>query len=309
MPLLSRLRTVLAKIETTYGTDSSPTGAANAILLRNLSITPIESDLASRDLIRSYLGNSDQLVTAKHVVAEFEVELAGAGAAGTAPAYGPLLRACGMSETTVASTSVTYAPVSQNFESATIYMNVNGVLHKMLGARGTVSFDWTVKQIPVAKFKFTGLYVNVADAAAPTPTYTGFQKPLAVTPQASATFSILGYTGSLNQITADLNNTVVHHPVIGDESILITDRKASGKIQIEATTVATKDWWTNVINATTGSVSLTHGTTAGNKVQFSAPAVQLTKPAYTDLNGVQMLTFDAMFNPSSGNDEISLVVL
>ena len=36
MPLLSRKRLILAKSEATYGVDSSPTGASNAVLVRNL---------------------------------------------------------------------------------------------------------------------------------------------------------------------------------------------------------------------------------------------------------------------------------
>jgi len=119
MPLLSRKRLILAKTETTYGTDPTPTGATNAILVRNLEITPLQADTVTRDLIRPYLGNSDQLLAQTRVEVTFEVELAGSGAAGTAPAYGAVLKACGLSETVVATTSVTYAPVSSSFSSVT----------------------------------------------------------------------------------------------------------------------------------------------------------------------------------------------
>ena len=62
MALLSRKRLILSKIESTYGTDSSPAGT-DAVLVRNLEITPIESETVSRDLIRPYLGNSDQILS------------------------------------------------------------------------------------------------------------------------------------------------------------------------------------------------------------------------------------------------------
>ena len=61
--------------------------------------------------IRAYFGNSEQLPAGIHSELDFEVELAGSGAAGTAPAWGPLIRACGMSETITAATDVKYAPV------------------------------------------------------------------------------------------------------------------------------------------------------------------------------------------------------
>ena len=63
------------------------------------------------------------------------MELAGSGTAGTAPRYGALLQACGLSETIVASTSVTYAPVSSAFSSATIYFNNDGIRHILTGCR------------------------------------------------------------------------------------------------------------------------------------------------------------------------------
>lgn len=104
MPLLTRRRTILAKIETTYGTDSVPTGAANALLVRNLEITPLESEFASRDLIRTFMGNSEQLPVGIRAQMTVEVEMAGSGTAGTAPGYDALMRACGLSVATLATT-------------------------------------------------------------------------------------------------------------------------------------------------------------------------------------------------------------
>jgi hypothetical protein len=102
MALLSRKRLILAKIESTYGTDSTPAGT-DAILVRNLEITPIEADTVTRDLIRPYLGNSTQLLANTRVTITFEAELAGSGTAGTATKLDALLRSCGMAVTTTAS--------------------------------------------------------------------------------------------------------------------------------------------------------------------------------------------------------------
>lgn len=101
MALLTRRRIMLAKIEGTYGTDSSPV-AANAMLIRNLDMTPLDAEIVSRDLVRPYFGNYDQIIAAQKVGISFEVELQGSGTAGVAPNYGPLMRACGMAETVTA---------------------------------------------------------------------------------------------------------------------------------------------------------------------------------------------------------------
>ena len=145
MALLSRKRLILVKTESTYGTDSSPVGT-DALLVRNLDITPLSGDIVSRDLIRPYMGNYDQLIAQNSVAINFEVELAGSGTAGTAPKYDAILKACGLAATIVASTSVTYAPVSASFSSATIYFNVDGVLHKLTGCRGSMTMIKQKKQ-------------------------------------------------------------------------------------------------------------------------------------------------------------------
>lgn len=311
MPLLARKKVLLAKIESTYGTDPTPTGLANAILVSNLTITPQDAELANRDLIRPYLGRSEQLPAALRAMLEFEVELAGSGTAGTAPGWGALMRACGFSETVVAVTSVTYAPVSSNFDSVTLYLNVDGVLHKMTGARGTWSLSMRNKEIPRIKFALTGIYNAVTDASAPSPTYTGFQKPLPVSNVNTTPFSLHGFSGVMSELSVDLSASVVHRSLVGgSEQVLITDRQPQGSITIEATTVAAKDWWTIAKNATLGALSLTHGTVAGNKVQLTTGStVQLTQPAYAELDGVQMLQMGLQFVPGTGgNDELSLVL-
>ena len=120
MALLDRKRVILLELESSYGTDPTPTGA-DALQVSDLSVVPQSSDLVSRDLIRPFLGASRQLLANTKVECSFSVEWSGSGAAGTAPRVGKALRACGFSETIAANTSVTYAPVSGSFESATIY--------------------------------------------------------------------------------------------------------------------------------------------------------------------------------------------
>lgn len=310
MPLLARKKVLLAKIETTYGVDPTPTGAANAILVSNITMTPQEADFADRNLVRPYLGRSEQLPAGIRALVEFEVELAGSGAAGTAPGWGVLMRACGHSETIVASTSVTYAPISAAFESATMYFNLDGVLHKLTGARGTFSLSMKVKEIPKLKFTFTGIYNTVTDTAAPTPTYTVFQKPLPVTNTNTTPFSLHGFAAVMSELSLDQSGAIAHRTLVGgSEAVLITDREPQGSITIEATTVASKDWWTIAKNATLGALAITHGTAAGNKVALNSSNVQLTKPSYAELDSVQMLQMGMNYIPSTtGNDEYSLVV-
>lgn len=309
MPLLSRKRTILAKTEVSYGTDPTPTGVANAILVKNLNITPLNAELVSRDLIRPYLGASEQLLASSYISVEFEVEMAGSGTAGTAPAYGPLLLACGMAATTSAGVSVTYAPVSASFSSVTIYYNVDGVLHKVTGARGTVELQIQVGQIPVYRFSFTGLYNAPTDTAAPAVTYTAFQTPLAANSDNTTGFQLHSYSGALQSLSLNVNNSVNYRTLIGAEDVQMTNRESNGQAVFEAPTIASKDFFTLALGSTLGNLAITHGTVAGNRVEIASARAKVVNPTYQDLNGIHMLQVPFQLVPSTaGNDEFSIIV-
>ena len=384
MPLLSRKRLILTKIEATYGTDSSPAGT-DAVLVRNLEITPIEAETVSRDLIRPYLGNSTQILSQTRVVITFEVELAGSGTAGTASRVDSLLRACGFAATTTGSavtgtaqagsagsitlasgssatddyyngmvisitggtgsgskgiitdyvgstkvatvqkstaaftpaTSSTYSiganvgykPVSASFESATIYFNNDGVLHKATGCRGTCQLNLEVGQLPVISFTLTGIYNAPTDTAAPATTYSDQATPVIFKADNTVAVNVLGYSDACVQmVSLDIANEIVYRELVGcTKQVLITNRAPAGEVMIEAPTIAAKDYFTIANNDTTGLLCLQHGTTAGNIVTMVAPIVDISNPSYSDSDGIQMLTLPYVAIPSSaGNDEVVL---
>lgn len=307
MPLLSRKRLILAKTESTYGTDSTPAGT-DAVLVRSLEVTPLESDVVSRDLIRPYLGNSDQLLANSRVLCSFEVELAGSGTAGTAPRYDALLKACGMSATIVASTSVTYAPVSASFSSCTIVYNVDGVQHKLTGARGTVTMNCELGQIPTLQFEMTGIYNAPTDTAQPAVTYSNQATPLIFKEGNTSAFQFFSYAGCLNSVSFNLANEIIYRELIGcTKEVIITNRAPAGDVSIEAPTIATKDFFSLALGSATGNLTFLHGTTAGNRVTFTASQVDIAQPSYTDQDGIQMLQLPYVALPTSaGNNEFSL---
>ncbi len=310
MALLKRKATILAKIETVYGTDPVPTGAANAILVSDITATPMDMTTVDRDLIRTFLGNSEKLPAQIFSKLSFVCEIAGSGAAGMVPLWGVLLRACGMGETITASTKVEYKPISSAFESVTLYFNLDGVLHKLTGARGSVKLGFANNGRPVFNFDFVGIFNAVADAAAPTVTLTAWQKPLAVNRTNTPTFTLHSYAAKLQSLDIDLANAIQPRSLPnGTDEVLITDRKPAGSISMEAVTVATKDWWTSIKNIVTAPLQLIHGTTAGNKVQIDAPLVQLISPQYGDSQGIAMLNASLVLAPSSGNDELVITAL
>jgi len=309
MSKLMRNVLLFAKIETAYGTDPAPTGPANAILCRGITPQPITAEYAERTLIRGYMGANGSLPSAIHAECEFEVELAGSGAAGTAPKWAPLLRACGFAETLTASTSAVYAPVSTGQESITLWYFLDGIKHVINGGRGSVSFETNAKNIPVMKFKFVGKYSTPTDTPNPTNAdYSGFQTPVVVNNTNTSAFTVHGVSARMQSFSVDLANQVVYRNLVGYEGVHIVDRKPTGSISIELDSVATKDWWTTVKNATAAAVSLTHGTVPGNIVKIDAPKAQPSNPQYAESDGIAMLNMGLSFNPNTGNDELVITV-
>ena len=308
MALLTRKRVILVEAESSYGTDPGM-ASADAVLVRDLTITPQSSDVVSRELIRPYLGASEQLLANTRVECTFAVELAGSGAAGTAPRYGDALKACGLSETVVGSTSVTYAPVSSSFSSVTIHYNIDGVRHIVTGCRGNVALSTEVGAIPTLDFTFTGIYNAPTDTALPSVTYGNQATPLIFKNGNTTSFQLLSYAGALQALSFDMGNSLVYRELVGGtKEVLLTDRAASGSVTIEAPTIAQKDYFAAALTDTTlANIQVTHGTTAGNICKFSSAKVDIGDVNYGEMDGVNMLEIPYTLVPSSANDELTFL--
>jgi hypothetical protein len=309
MALLTRKRLILIEEESTYGTDASPDGA-DAVLVRDLSIVPLQSDIVSRDLIRPYLGASEQLLANTRVECTFSVELAGSGTAGTAPRYGKALKACGFSETIAANTSVTYDPVSTNFDSVTIHYNLDGVRHKVTGARGTFSITGAVGEIPTIDFTMTGIYVAPDDSAQPSVTYAAQASPLIFKKGNTTGLNVMGLTtAKLSNYSLEIGNEIVYRELVGGTGeVLLTNRNVTGNLTIEAVALATKDYFAAALAETVGIIEFTHGTAAGNIVKVDSARADIADVSYGDEDGIAMLEIPFTAVPSTaGNDEVELV--
>lgn len=308
MAKLFRYAGLLLKQEVTSGTDSVPTTGANAMLIRNVTWNPIQMTVEERDLVRPFLGNSEDIVMARWVEVDFEIELAGAGAAGDLPAYHDALLMAGHSHVVTASTDVTYTPVSSGFKSATAYFNLDQVLHKSLFMMAKLAIGLDALKIPVFKFSCKGLFVALADTTAWTPDYSQFVKPVGVN-KANTTLSLHGVGAVVEKLQIDTAAQIEYRNLINFEGVQYTDRKPGGSISFEMTTVAAKNWLASIEAATTGALAVVHGTTAGNIVEFNAPAAQVSQPRYGNSQGIAMLEGNLKLMPgASGNDEYEIVV-
>lgn len=277
-PLYWKSKILLARIETTYGVDPTPTGALNAILATEVKLQPMEGNDVSRDLELPYLGGQGTIPTELHAKLSFRVELAPSGTAGTAPAWGPLLRACGCAQVVNAGTSVVYNPISTNHESVTIYLWIDSTRYVMRGTRGSAKIMVGANGIPYLDFAFTGLFVSPAETARPTPvTLTAFRQPQPGSTANTPTFRINAVDFVMRTFTLDLKNQVEPRFLIGVEQILITQREEEVETVVEAQPLTAFNPFSLAQNQTTVPVVLTHGTGAGRISNLNIPAAQVQR--------------------------------
>lgn len=328
MARYTRNTVILAKVETTYGTDPTPTGAANAVLVSNVSANPLNANNVPRDLIRGYFGGSEQLVGSAYVELSFDVEFQNGGTAGTVAAWDALLQACGYA---AGSTLTTPSRVEHAFitdytlwKSLTLYYHDDGALHKLLGARGSFQLKLGVGDRPVWSFKFIGLYGGVTATANATPTLTGYKAPLVVTDSntGAVTVGCTYATGALssgteyisNGLQIDLGNKLDFNDLLGTaaasgQTVDVSQRDMSGSIELDLSAANEVTFMGYVTANTTQSIGLVHGTTAGFKMLIFMPAVQFINPKKSEKNGRRLIGFDLRILPSSGNDDLKIVAL
>lgn len=307
MSRLMKRSALLAKIEGVYGTDPLPTGAADAMYVYDLQITPLELVEQERMPVRPFFGADVAAAGGSPVKVSFSVPITGSGTAGTAPGFGVLLRGCGRAETVNALVDVIYPLVSSAFSSIALYANRDGVRHIITGARGSVSREFVHNQVPMWKFSFTGIYNAPTDTALPTLTFGAtWPRPL-VQNKVNTTFALHGFSAVLTKLTIDDGVEVNWKDYANlSEEVRITGRAApiKGSVSIGATTIAAKDWFALARAATTGALALTHGP-AANRYKLDAATVRIASVAEEDVDGVVNYNLGLAFYPTSaGNDEI-----
>jgi hypothetical protein len=237
------------------------------------------------------MGNRASVVGQRSVPVKATVEAAGSGTAGTAPRYGPLLKAAGLSETIDAS-SVTYAPVSDGFSSYTMDFYIdNGGRQAITGIRGGAELSMAVGEIPTIAFDQMGIFAAPGALSRPTETYSAQASPLAVNADNTTAVSVHGFSACMTSFSLNLGVEMTFEQKAGcTKQVRITDRKPTGSITIELPGIATKDFIAIASAQTAGAMSWVHGATAGNILTFDATSVAFDSPTFEDGDSVTHIT-------------------
>lgn len=302
---------ILAKLEVTYGTDPVPTAAANAVLVQALSWSHAGLRMEKRPAIRVSNAPIQDVYGGSLRTVTFQCDLKGSGAAGTAPEFDALLQSCGMASTVVASTSVTYAPISTPASqvSCTIYYYEDGSLCKITGVRGAYEIDLKAGAVGKIKFTMTGHWAAVTDVALPTPTYITTVPPALLNVPAT----LGAYSPVLETLNIKSGVKVEMPPSMGATDgygqIFISARAITGTMDPQADTVAN---FADIADMTAGTtIALTTGvmgSAAGNKIDISCPAIFFTDVKPGNRNGIRThsINFNALENGGTQDNDISI---
>lgn len=302
-------KVLLLKLEETYGVDANPTGAADAILAKNIRLNPMKGEKVQRELDKAHLGADPSILTGLHSVISFDVELAPSGTAGTAPAWGSLMRCCGMAETIVATTSVTYNPVTDGHESATVYLWIGTTLYSLTGTRGAVKFDTNAQGIPYLKFELTGLFNMPQEQVQPSAVTTSWKKPKVASAVNTPTYTIAGQALVANNLMLDVGNKIEKRFLFNLDEIIIADRSETVDAKVDAVPLTTFNPFLLARDGGTVAIQMVHGTTAGNIATLDIPAAEMQPiESLEESQKAKQWPLSMVPLPVNGNDQWTLTL-
>lgn len=300
---------VLAKKEVTYGTDAVPVAATNGVLTRNYQGKPIDVDRIERNLDSGVYGAQPSAPSNERRSFSYEVELAGSGAAGTAPAWMVLLEGCGLGAAAlsagVKAEQQFAAPGSVT--SLTHYDFLQDQRRKAVGCVGTFQLDFSAGALPFATLNWTGL-VPVAtpfDKTAPgAVTLTQWaQAPLEVN-DINTDFTLDGYAAKMRSWRCDASVTVTPRNLVGSRYIRRGNHSLKSTLMIEAPDIAAKDYIASLRSGARISFLLTHGTVAGNIVEIASAKVQITDITESKEDDIVMFTIELLHTIDAGAPDL-----
>lgn len=307
--MVDSVKVLSAKKEAVYGTDAAPTLAANAILTRNFKASPLITDPLDRNLDRGSFGSMPTKATNKRQEISYEVELAGSGDAGTAPAWMELLEACGMAPPVlVADTSAAQAMAAANTlqGSLTQYHWLGDQRRKGLGSRGTFTIDFTAGAYAFFGFNFTGMVPDVAPRDVNVPGAADISRwidPVEVNSD-NTLLMLDGFAVITRSLQLNAGVGITMRNLIGSRYVNRGDHAITGRLVVEAPSMAAKDYLAALDNSSIMELDLTHGVDAGNIVELACAHTQITAINETEEDRKLMWEMDLRINIGAGQDDL-----
>lgn len=333
---LTRLGLLLAKIETTYGVDPTPSASTDVIAARRGTVR-IEPVSTAQD--RDWMTYSHSRLKGWNLMPYWKISFAtevrgnrtdgvandiSKGSSSNPIIEDRLLRACDLTPTYTAETSanardgyVTYNPRVPTYtavqgDSVTLYFYSQGKLYKFTGCKGNMeSISVRAGQPGVIEWNFFGKYNATVDSTIPAPTFANL--PLPPIASSSSQFDIGGYTNKcFNEMTVRLGNNIVPREDLNSInnvlSFMNTDRKSSGTILMDSFKEAEVPFWADW--KARSNMAFTGKILGGGTGNFFEMGGRLCSDvlAYEDQNGLRKMRLnfsvvaDTLTGTTDGNE-------
>jgi hypothetical protein len=310
--MLTRRKVYLSKVESTKGTDSVPVVASDLILPNgdlNIAI-PTEQDSGEGDLKGTY-GPGDSVTTKQSMSLEISTRVRGLGQGVTAkvtPDIHPWLLASGHTVTTAGdgtstARSAEYKPssVEANLKSSSDYLYEDGLLYKLLGTVGPISFEASMNALmakSTRQAKYTApTVVALPTWAAPTPKIFRMTSALCAVTEGGDAVNIGAFTFDPGTDVQEANET-------GNLEFMVANRNPV--ISIDPRAVATAADWLALTNATSLAIIATFTNELGETLVFNAPKAVPSEIAPGDRAGRITRAKKFSLKETAGDDQYTI---
>lgn len=300
MPLLKKIRTLAAKVETTIGTAESLSGTDGVFNAFDLMIQP-NVPMGEREASGSF-NRLSSVPGPRTGTATFKTNVEFNGT--DIPQWATtLLPGCGWVNSTGTFTPRSEAPGS-NVKTLTIGGYINGVFKSIAGATGTFKFVFPSGRTAYIEWTFTGVWQAVTDTAIISPTYPT-DSPLRAGSM-TTTFDSVAFC--FENLSIDAGNQVVMREcstsASGYISSMIVDRVPKIMANPESVLVATQDRYGKLLAGTEASLSIA----IGSAITFTAPKAQVVNIQEGDRNKfvIDDIEWQCNKNGSTADQELSI---
>ncbi len=283
---------------------AAPTAAEVVTLDGLVFINPKVAGGEYEDIGNGDLGNKKSFTDPNNVTAEFEIPVIGrgGGAAGTAPKFSELLKACGLSETITAATKVEYKP-GGSLTTSQCKVYTDGYVRSITGILCDLTISGKVGDLTRFKFSPKG-YTTATSTAEANPVVTLDTANAPVVSNATV-FTIGGGTVNISEFEFMLGNSIQSLYAIDKKEYYLENFDAS--IRIKAIkTKGNETHWDDLLAGNVKKIVITVGTTAGQIIQIDVPFAKAKEVSETDQSGV--VVYDQTFRCQSsvGKDNFTL---
>lgn len=311
MPRLINRQYILAETQSAAGSAATP-DLNDAVLIENLSFSFVDEKIQARESLRpTTLGVLQSCNVTRRAQISFDTEIKGSGTNDVPPEISKLLVISGHLEAIIAAVMVTYVYSNNPVTLGTIVFEYDGSAITMIDCSATVDTSLKANMSGKDTWTVTGRIASIVDGSTAIVPNFDLVKPAQLNNMNTQLAGTL--IAPFTELNWSLNNTISSEESLngsdGFDFPWITARgPITGTINplMEADSVGGIDWDTFWSANTVGAMTMSNiGTTSGNRISFSMPAVSVTSVQHAERNKLLGFDISLTFNETSAaNDEI-----